>query len=146
MSTNQVSHHRILPSVKAVITRGNKFLAVTQTNSGELFWDLPGGKIEYGEDPYDGLRREVKEETSLDVTIGEALGTWWFLLPTNPDDMVVCFTFRCYGSGEVDITHDTSDTGGIDRYQWLSKEEFLTDVYRVPHPSFKEFIRDLPFI
>jgi len=30
-------------------------------------WDLPGGHTEVGESDIDGLKREVKEETSLDI-------------------------------------------------------------------------------
>jgi 8-oxo-dGTP diphosphatase len=30
-------------------------------------WDLPGGHIQIGEDLMAGLKREVKEETSLDI-------------------------------------------------------------------------------
>jgi mutator protein MutT len=34
------------------------------------FWHVPGGKLEVGESLVEGVRREVKEETGLDVTIG----------------------------------------------------------------------------
>ena len=40
-------------------------------SSGEKFpnkWDLPGGHIHVGEDPKDGLIREVKEETGVTLT------------------------------------------------------------------------------
>jgi 8-oxo-dGTP diphosphatase len=33
-------------------------------------WELPGGKVEPGERPQDGLRREVREELGVEVELG----------------------------------------------------------------------------
>ena len=38
-------------------------------------WELPGGKIECRETPEVCLRREMKEEFDIDVTVGEYLGS-----------------------------------------------------------------------
>ena len=40
------------------------------------YWDIPGGFLEEGEHPLDGLRRELREETGLDVEPLEFLGVW----------------------------------------------------------------------
>lgn len=39
-------------------------------------WDIPGGFVESGEHPEDGARREVLEETGLDVPLVALLGMW----------------------------------------------------------------------
>jgi len=42
---------------------------------GEYFTKLPGGGLEFGEGTRDCLKREFKEETGLDVTIGDHIYT-----------------------------------------------------------------------
>lgn len=41
-------------------------------------WDIPGGRLEIGESPFDGLKRETKEETNLDIEILLPIGIQHF--------------------------------------------------------------------
>ncbi|HTH72380.1 MAG TPA: NUDIX hydrolase [Candidatus Pristimantibacillus sp.] len=53
-------------SVKGlVIDETGRFLLAKEDNGQ---WELPGGGLEHGEDPIDGLRREIHEETGLVIT------------------------------------------------------------------------------
>lgn len=60
--------------VAAVILKGDKLFA-TQRGYGEWkdFWEFPGGKIEDGEAPEEALKREILEELSTEIQVGELL-------------------------------------------------------------------------
>ena len=62
--------------VAAVIRSGGKILA-TQRGYGEWkdWWEFPGGKIEDGEDTKAALVREIREELSAEIAVGEKLCT-----------------------------------------------------------------------
>jgi len=41
---------------------------MVRTHKWSNLWGIPGGKIKWGEPSEDALRRELKEETNLNVT------------------------------------------------------------------------------
>lgn len=59
------------PSCHAVIGDGQRLLLIQRAHEPfEGWWGLPGGAIELGETVEEALRREVLEETGLDVSVG----------------------------------------------------------------------------
>jgi ADP-ribose pyrophosphatase YjhB (NUDIX family) len=86
-----------VPGAQAVIVRdGHVLLGRRANDPGKGRWDLPGGFLHEGEDPVDALRREVREETGLELDILEFLGTW-----NEPywDRMVLCLTWIARPAG-----------------------------------------------
>ena len=70
--------HNWIPVVTALISREGKLLVGRRPEGHSLagLWEFPGGKIEMGETPEEALRRELKEELSIDAEIGSlALAT-----------------------------------------------------------------------
>jgi len=63
--------------VIGLIRKGDRILIQKRPAKGLLggLWEFPGGKIERGESDKDALLREIKEETDLDVNMGEKIGT-----------------------------------------------------------------------
>ena len=55
--------------VTGILIENNKILLVKQRVSEKRNWSLPGGKLEQGEAIEQGIIREMKEETGLDVEI-----------------------------------------------------------------------------
>jgi ADP-ribose pyrophosphatase YjhB (NUDIX family) len=52
----------------------NKVLLFYRLKNGEEYYAVPGGGVESNEMPEQAAVRELKEETSLDITIGEKIG------------------------------------------------------------------------
>lgn len=67
---------RIVVAVGAIVEDGDRFLLVKHVRERRSFWSgkwiFPGGKLDTGESIADGIRREVLEETGLDIEVGRA--------------------------------------------------------------------------
>jgi 8-oxo-dGTP pyrophosphatase MutT (NUDIX family) len=78
-------------SVKGVAVQRGRILLLRNERSE---WELPGGKLELGEDPPACVAREVAEETGWQVTVGPILDCWQYHVGDNQD--VVIVTYGCY--------------------------------------------------
>ena len=68
---------------KAVIKAHNKYLILVKSDEEDVTpnaFDLPGGRMEYGEHPKEALKREVKEEVNLNVEVKGVTDIWDFVM------------------------------------------------------------------
>jgi 8-oxo-dGTP pyrophosphatase MutT (NUDIX family) len=63
---------RLRPAVYGLVLHEGKVLLVRVRSDGTFY--LPGGGLEVGERLAEGLRREVREETGIEVAVGEMVG------------------------------------------------------------------------
>lgn len=53
---------------RAIFIHDNKLLLMKRLKSGAEYYTLVGGRLNEGETPEQGLIREIKEETGMDIT------------------------------------------------------------------------------
>lgn len=112
----------IVLAVKAFIVYKNKALIVKRSlgNSiGAGDWELAGGKLEFGENLEDGLKREVYEETQLNVTVEKLLFASSF--KTHEHRQVVILDYLCYAN-----TNNITISSEHDDYIWAGKKTLKT--------------------
>ena len=74
-------------------------------------WDVPGGFVEEGEHPLDTIRRELREETGLEVEPREFLGAWvdtYSEDDTGPGTLNLYWTATVLG-GEPEAADDVAE-------------------------------------
>ncbi|NTU55512.1 MAG: NUDIX domain-containing protein, partial [Anaerolineales bacterium] len=69
-------------------------------------WGLPGGSLEYGETPEEGIRREVREETGWEIEIERLL----FVKTWTPDRIGLYYVCRIL-DGEFQPSDEVSEFG-----------------------------------
>lgn len=72
----EYAHSNVTASALVVDDAGRLLLARRANTPFQGKWDLPGGFLDEGEHPLDGLRRELREETGLDVHPERFVGIW----------------------------------------------------------------------
>lgn len=83
-------------AVKGFIVDNDKLLVVKRSlndNYKPGVWEIPGGKLNLYEDPKLGLKREIKEETGLDVEILHPLNVQHFEIEN--DKVITMIIFLC---------------------------------------------------
>ena len=109
--------------VAAVIKEDDRIFA-TSRGYGEYkgWWEFPGGKIEDGETSEQALIREIREELTVEISVGDLIKTVEYDYPSFHLSMD-CFWAEVI-SGQIELKE-------AEAARWLSKEELL-DVKWLP--------------
>lgn len=105
---------------KAFIEKNGQVLVLNSPLGGV---DYPGGKIQEGEfDLIESLKREVREETGLEISVGEPFATWIGVFPSQhrlAGKKVFLVGYKCVCvSGDVILSNEHN------KLMWVTKDTF----------------------
>jgi ADP-ribose pyrophosphatase YjhB (NUDIX family) len=111
-----VGYANSVPGVEAVCfdADGRVLLGRRAFDPGKGLWDLPGGFLHEGEPPLEGLRREVREETGLELDALDFLGHW---LEPYDGRVVLCLTWTARADGDARPADDLVEL------RWFAQSE-----------------------
>ncbi len=109
-------------AVKGIIRREGGDILIVKRSEKDLFlpniWETIGGGMDESDaTPQEALKREVMEETGLEIKVRESFNVFTFV--NNEGEMKVGITFVCdYIGGEVVLSDEHSE------YAWINASNF----------------------
>ncbi|GAA2474045.1 NUDIX hydrolase [Terrabacter carboxydivorans] len=129
MSTHDVietPRHSVSVAAAIFDDSGENVLLIKRRDNGE--WEPPGGVLELDETIEEGLRREVREESGVEVEVGPLTGVY-----KNMKRGIVALVFRCDAMSPPVLATDESLA-----VQWKP----VQDVDNLLSQSFAQRVRD----
>jgi 8-oxo-dGTP pyrophosphatase MutT (NUDIX family) len=119
-----------------VVLRGEEILLarISPDIVADEQWTLPGGGIDFGEDPRDAVVREVYEETGLTVTVGDSA---WIdsvrrVLDREPTDLhSVRMVFEAWAPVDAPEPRVVEEDGSTVDARWVPVAAVLDDSWPV---------------
>ena len=137
----KVGHTPLMaPAAMAIIYDEEKRAILLERRTDNGLWCVPGGALELGEDFIDGLKREIKEETNLEIRNPElfALQGGIHMVYPNGDEM--------YYSDAVYVVKEFSGKLGADsesdRLCWVNIEE-LPEIMSTQENYIQDFVNKI---
>jgi len=115
--------HPPISTVGALIFNSLGNVLMVRTHKWSNLWGIPGGKIKWGEPSEDALRREIKEETNLDIVdiefvlVQDCIHSKEFYRDAH--FILLNYTCRCVGEPQVRLNDEARE------FRWLTVEEAL---------------------
>lgn len=113
-------------ATKAIIfnTSLKKYLVLKKSDIEEInpnTFDMPGGRIEFGEELEKAVAREAKEETGLDVVVKQVFNAWTFI-KKDSDFQLTGVDFLCL-TEEEKVRLSLEHSG----FEWREAKEIIED-------------------
>jgi 8-oxo-dGTP diphosphatase len=134
--------------IKALVIDPEDNILLLRVNLGELqgykgtaYWDIPGGRIHRGDGIIDTLRRELKEETGLNLEkiptfVGATVSN--IRIPVGSGDVgLILFVYRCPFTTRPNVCLSSEHTD----FAWVSPNEAATALLTKYPTDFVEIVK-----
>ena len=113
---------RPVATVGALVFNDAGEVLMVRTHKWSDLWGIPGGKIKFGETSVEALRREVKEETDLDVDRIEFVLAQDCIHSTEfyRDAHFILLNYTCRANGSTNGSTNVTLNEEADEYRWLA--------------------------
>jgi len=119
-------HVDIVKVTAAILAKDNKII-IAKRGPGDALankWEFPGGKVEINETPEQCLKREMKEEFDIEVSVGEYLGSNIYYYSHISIELMAYRTY--WENGEIDLKDH-------DEFKWISLEQLVGTQWKSRH-------------
>lgn len=72
-------------------------------------WELPGGRLEAGEQPETALARELMEELNIEVRVDRILDSWLYAIAGHGEVVIVTYACTVLQSSGLRLSHEHGD-------------------------------------
>lgn len=128
-----------------ILNPAGKMLLIKRSKGNTLsdMWDIPGGRIQFGESLREALQREIQEETGMELDrIGMALNVSTFFPGNNPDNQIVRIIFAVSTKqGDVILSDEHQDSVWVD-FSELDAYPLYSPVVKMAVDAFGKRLKD----
>jgi ADP-ribose pyrophosphatase YjhB (NUDIX family) len=105
--------------IAMILLRGTEILLMRHRRLGLSYWVLPGGAIKDGETIADCARREMMEETGLEIELGKLAYLADVISPDHRKHHVNLFFLGKVIGGELGVTLTKAPGEHLDEPRWI---------------------------
>ncbi len=131
----------IIVGLECFVKKDGKYLMLHRDSSKKIMpdvWMAPGGKLEPGEGLYECARREIKEETGLDIKNLRLKAVGNALLMDSNQYLYFYFIFADYSGGELLKNPIDGELRWLTPNQIFKLENLLAEIHKIGKYIFSE--------
>lgn len=109
----------MIPACKALLTYNGRALLVRRSEGDPTYpgmWELPGGKMDFGETPQQAALREIMEETGIEAKLGAILYADSSVVSDTRQILILLYSATAPGD-EVTLSFEHAD------YLWATRTQ-----------------------